>query len=283
VSVLLALAASLLYGSADFLGGLASRRSAVLPVVVTSQAAGLAALALMMPLLPATHPTAAALAWGAAAGVTGGAGVALLFRALAIGPMSVVAPVTAVSALSIPVVVGLGLGERPGALALVGVLVAVAGIVLISRAPGSDSSPVGDAGGLSRGVWIALAAGVVIGVFYVCLARTGTSAGLWPLLVARAVSVALFASLGAVRRQRVVPPASAMRVVLASGVLDMLANVLYLLAVRGGMMSIVSPLASLYPAATVVLAAAVLRERLHRSQAMGLACAAVAVALITTG
>jgi drug/metabolite transporter (DMT)-like permease len=282
VPVLLALASSLFYGSADFLGGLASRRSAVLPVVVVSQAAGLAVLALLVPLLPAAHPTAAALAWGAAAGLTGGAGVALLYRALAIGPMSVVAPVTAVCALSVPVVVGLGLGERPGAVALAGVLAAVAGIVLISREPGSGEGE-GRAGGISRGVWYALASGVVIGVFYVCLARTGTSAGLWPLLVARAVSVSLFAALGFVRRQRVVPPRDAMRVVLASGVLDMLANVLYLLAVRGGMMSIVSPLASLYPAATVVLAAVVLRERLRRSQAIGLACAAAAVALITAG
>jgi drug/metabolite transporter (DMT)-like permease len=283
VSVLLALLSSLFYGSADFLGGLASRRAPVLAVVVTSQAAGFAVLALVMPLLPAAHPTHAEIAWGAAAGATGGLGVALLYRALALGPMSIVAPVTAVSALSIPVVVGLALGERPGAVALAGVLVAVAAIVLISREPESITAGGSRASRVSRGVWIALAAGVVIGVFYVCLARTSSAAGLWPLLVARAVSVTLFAAAGLLRRERVIPGAGAWLVVLAAGVLDMLANVLYLLAVRGGLMSVVSPLASLYPAATVLLAALVLRERIHRVQAFGLGAAAVAVALITAG
>ncbi|MDB4949721.1 MAG: conserved rane protein of unknown function [Gemmatimonadetes bacterium] len=280
MSVILALAASLFYGSADFLGGLATRRAPVLGVVVLSQAAGLALLLAALPLLPAAAPTHADLAWGMAAGVTGGTGVALLYRALALGPMSVVAPVTAVCAIAVPVLVGLGLGERPGPWALAGVLVAVAAIVLISREP-----PTADEArrGISLGVWLALASGVVIGAFYVCLSRTSTAAGMWPLVMARTVSAALFVGTALARRQPALPPRGAVPIVVLSGVLDMGANVLYLLAVRGGMLSVVSTLASLYPAATVMLAAIVLRERLRGAQAVGLAFAAVAVALITAG
>jgi drug/metabolite transporter (DMT)-like permease len=276
--LLVALASSLVYGSADFLGGLATRRSPVLPVVAVSQAAGLVVLALAMPLIPA-HATHGDLAWGAAAGLTGGIGVALLYHALAIGPMSVVAPVTAVCSIAVPVLFGLGLGERPGARALGGVLLAAFAIVLISREPPKEGAAPGS--GISRGVWIALVSGVIIGLFYVCLSRTRTQAGLWPLLMARAVSVTLFVGAGIVGRKALLPTRAAIPLVLGSGVLDMLANVLYLVAVRGGMLSIVSTLASLYPAATVVLAALVLRERLRGQQLAGLACALIAVVLIT--
>jgi drug/metabolite transporter (DMT)-like permease len=280
MSLLLALASSLFYGSADFLGGLATRRARVLPVVVLSQAAGIAVLAVAMPLLHAT-PTAADLWWGAAAGITGGVGVALLYHALALGPMSVVAPVTAVCGIAVPVVVGLALGERPGASALAGVLVAVVAIILVSREPAPADG--GKRGAISRGVWIALAAGIVIGIFYVCLARTGSRAGLWPLLVARLVSVTFFAASAGIRRESLKPGRSAWPVILAAGVLDMVANVLYLLAVRGGMLSIVTTIASLYPAVTVVLASLVLHERLRAAQVVGLACAGLAVALISAG
>jgi drug/metabolite transporter (DMT)-like permease len=277
--LLLALASSLVYGSADFLGGLATRRSPVLPVVALSQAAGLAVLLVAMPFLP-SHATHADLAWGAAAGLTGGVGVSLLYHALAIGPMSVVAPVTAVCSISVPVVVGLALGERPGVRALAGVVLAAAAIVLISREP-TPHDATSPAARISRGVWVALVAGVVIGFFYVCLSRTGPTAGLWPLLTARGVSVTLFAGAALVGGRSLLPVRAALPAVLGSGVLDMIANVLYLLAVRGGLLSIVSTLASLYPAATVVLAAIVLRERLRAQQLAGLACAAVAVVLIT--
>ncbi|HET6764212.1 MAG TPA: DMT family transporter, partial [Longimicrobiaceae bacterium] len=154
-------------------------------------------------------------------------------------------------------------------------------IILISREPGPADG--GTRPGISRGVWIALAAGIVIGVFYVCLSRTGTRAGLWPLLAARVVSVSFFALSGLVRRESLNPGRSAWSVIVGAGVLDMLANVLYLLAVRGGMLSVVTTLASLYPAFTVLLAAVVLREKVRPAQFAGLALAGVAVALITAG
>lgn len=275
----LAVLASIAYGAADFLGGLATRRgSTVFSVVVVSQAVGLALVLLALPLLPPASPTARDLAWGAASGLAGGIGLALLYRGLSIGLMSVVAPVTAVCAVIVPVAVGVALGERPSATASAGMLLAVAAIVLVSR-----TGPTGDAKPAATGVPVAIASGVAIGVFLVCLERTGASAGLWPLVPARVVSVSLFALAGVVSRQTLRPRRESMTTVLGGGALDMLANVLYLLAVRRGSLSIVATLTSLYPAATVILARIVLEERLRLVQGVGVACAALAIVLIVSG
>jgi drug/metabolite transporter (DMT)-like permease len=304
-----ALASAVVFGGADFLGGLAARRSPVLPVVVGSQLAGLAVLLAALPLLGRAEPTAADLWWGAAAGITGGGGVALLYRALATAAMSIVAPVTAVCALAVPVVVGMLLGERPEPAALAGIALAVVAIGLVSqegagaheaeqggREPsgGADAAPAGPSRSAAaaagsaearraqnrRGLRMALASGVVIGFFFVFLGRTGEAAGLWPLVPARLVSVALFVGVAAVTRQSLRPAAGTWRIVLAGGALDMVANVLYLLAVREGMLSVVATLSSLYPASTVLLARIVLGERLARVQWAGVACAAAAIVLI---
>jgi len=120
MAYLLALASALLYGAADFTGGLATRRAATIPVVISSQFSGMVLLALLLPILPGSSPSRTDLLWGVAAGLTGGGGVALLYRALAIGRMAVVAPTTAVCAVVIPVVAAMLLGERPGGLAVLG-------------------------------------------------------------------------------------------------------------------------------------------------------------------
>ncbi|HEX8693093.1 MAG TPA: EamA family transporter [Longimicrobium sp.] len=281
MAYLLALASSLFYGAADFLGGLAARRTATLPVVVVSQLAGLLLLLAVMPLLAPAAPAGTDLAWGAAGGVAGGVGVGLLYHALSISAMSVVAPVTAVCAIAVPVVAGLALGERPGAGALAGVGLAAVAIGLISREPAPDRPVL--LGATGRGVLLALAAGLAIGAFYVALERTAPAAGLWPLVAARATSVAMLAAVALAARRRLRPDRGALRIILAGGALDMLANLLYLLAVRQGLLSVVAPLASLYPAATVLLAWIVLGERLHWFQGLGLAFAALAIALITGG
>lgn len=309
-----ALLSAVVYGGADFLGGLAARRSPVLPVVVVSQLAGLGMLLAVLPFLGGAEPTAADLWWGAAAGIMGGGGVALLYRALATAAMSIVAPVTAVCALAVPVVVGVALGERPHALAVAGIALAVVAIALVSREDAAaHASPSGEAteGGASpaspdrpasphalgqagetaearrarnrRGVRTAVVSGVVIGLFFTFLARTSPEAGLWPLVPARVTSVVLF-TLGALATRTSLRPApGTWRIMLAGGVLDMLANVLFLLASRGAPLSIVATLSSLYPASTVLLARIVLGERLARVQWMGVGCAAVAILLIVGG
>jgi len=278
----LALASAVAYGAADFMGGMASRRASTLAVVLWSQLAGVLVVAAGLLFLPAVHPAAGDLAWGAAAGIAGIAGVGLLYHALSIAPMSVVAPVTGVCALSLPVLVGLVAGERPGLAALAGVPVAAVAVVLISREGEIEDAVEGRAPATARGLMVALTSGMIIGLFLVLLAQADPRSGLWPLLGARAAAVSsglLFARLArrSIRLERPVVP-----LVLLGGVTDMLANVLYLLAAQRGLLSVVATLTSLYPGATVVLAALLLRERLRPVQLAGLACAGVAIVLMTS-
>jgi drug/metabolite transporter (DMT)-like permease len=275
----LAVLASISYGAADFLGGLATKRgSTVFSVVVCSQSIGLVLVLLVLPFLPPASPTVTDLAWGAASGLAGGIGLALLYRGLAVGVMSVVAPVTAVCAVIIPVFVGLALGERPTELAVAGVVLAVVAIVLISQ-----SGVVEEGKSATTGLATAVASGIAIGIFLVCLERTGPAAGLWPLVPARVVSVSLFVLTGLIARQKLLPRRESWPIVLGGGALDMVANILYLLAVRQGPLSIVATLTSLYPASTILLARIVLRERLRLVQQAGVACAVLAIVLIVSG
>ncbi|MXY26329.1 MAG: DMT family transporter [Acidobacteria bacterium] len=279
---LLALGSAALYGAADFLGGFASRRTNTLAIVVTSQCTGLALLALLLPLLPEAAPSTRDLAWGGVAGLTGGVGITLLFRALAVGRMAVVAPTTAVCSVMIPVATSVLLGERLGGPALLGIALAIVAIVLVSR-QGTATSPSVRAGALPPGVGLALPAGVAIGLFFLALAETDAQAGMWPLVAARAVSVTLLSVLARLggRPLRMATPTA--RIAIASGALDMSANALYLLATRYGPLSVAVTLSSLYPASTVILARVVLGEHLNGWQVAGVACALLAVALIVGG
>ncbi len=286
MAFLLAIGSAVLYGAADFTGGLATRRAGTIPVVILSQASGLIMLALVLPLLSGSSPSRADLLWGALAGLTGGIGVALLYRALAIGVMAVVAPVTAVCAVAIPVVVSVLLGERPGPLAAIGMTLGIGSIVLVSQqSSAGESEPQQLASSATRrsGVGTALASGVLIGFFFLTLARTGSEAGMWPILVARLVSVTLFTTVALSRRISIRMPAQMAALALVCGLIDMLANVLYLLAAREGPLSIVVTLSSLYPASTVLLARIVLGERLNLLQGFGVVCALAAVVLIVSG
>ena len=280
---LLALASALLYGSGDFLGGLSTRRAPMLLVVALGQAAGLGALLALLAVMPSATASIPDLMWGAAAGVFGGVGVGLLYRALAVGTMSVVAPTTAVCAVVVPVLAGVLLGERPGTQALAGIGLAVVSILLVSQqphAPAAGSVP--QAGGPPQGLGIALASGLLIGLFFLALARTDPAAGLWPLLSARATSVAVFSVGMVVTGGSWRSGGATTLLIVAGGVLDMLANALYLLATHGGPLASVVTLASLYPASTVLLARIVLGERIGRVQAAGIAVALVAVGLIVS-
>jgi drug/metabolite transporter (DMT)-like permease len=278
MALILASLSAVFYGTADFLGGLAARRATALASTVWAQAVGFGLVLLALPLFPAPFPSAANALWGAGAGLTGGLGVALLYYGFAVGRVSVIAPVTAVCSISIPVVVGMGLGERPGPLALAGIGVAIASVGLISR----YQDPRGTARRGDRSLVIGLACGVVIGGFFVCLARAGNASGLWPLLIARAASTVALAAAAVVAKAPLTLPRSVLPVVISCGALDMLANALYLIAVREGPLGLVATLASLYPASTVLLARVVLRERLQPVQSVGLACAGAAIVLITS-
>ncbi|MEP6687296.1 MAG: DMT family transporter [Gemmatimonadales bacterium] len=281
---LLALVSSMLYGAADFTGGLATRRAGVLPVVAVSQLTGLVLLLLLLPFLPAASPSRADLLWGMSAALAGSIGVALLYHALAIGRMAVVAPVTAVCAVAIPAIVSVLLGERPGPMAITGILLGIGSIVLVSQqtegeAGERDQGPIS---WLPTGVAVALGSGVAIGLFFLSLARTRPEAGMWPILMSRAASTTLFAAAAAFSGRSLRMP-GALRLTLVCGVVDMAANALYLVAARAGPLSVVVTLSSLYPASTVLLARVVLGERLNAWQIAGAGCALAAIALIVSG
>jgi drug/metabolite transporter (DMT)-like permease len=279
MTVLLALAAAAVYGAGDFLGGLASRRAAALQVVALSHVAGFGALVALLPAVGGAQPTMSDLVWGGVAGLAGGLGVWLLYRGLAEGPMNVVAPLTAVCAGMLPLAAGLISGERPGPLPLVGVVLALVGIALVTR---EDTTTVTGDPPVKRAVALALGAGAMFGVFFVLVARSDPASGLWPLVAARVVSSAAACTLLLRARHGLRLPAATLRTVVGAGVLDTLANVLYLLAARRGLVSLVAVLTSLYPASTVLLARAVLGERMHRAQLTGVGVALAAVALMAT-
>ncbi|HUR06753.1 MAG TPA: DMT family transporter [Nonomuraea sp.] len=272
-AVILATACAMVYGTADFFGGLATRRSRVFSVVALSQLAGLVLILALLPLLPGRLSDGAML-WGLGAGVAGATGLVLFYRALATGVMSVVAPTTAVTSAALPVMYGLATGERPQPVALVGVVLALGSVLLVSQ--GGSAGKSGSAGS----VLTALAAGAGFGGFFILLALAPDEGGLWPLVGARLSSVALVVLLAVATRRTLKPGGGSLHIIVAAGVLDMLANVLYLLAKQEGLLSLVAVLVSLYPASTLLLARRVLGERLQAIQVAGVACALGAVALI---
>lgn len=276
MAVILGLAVAAAYGTGDFFGGLASRRSPLASVVVLSQAIGLGFLGVLVFLIDgALEPGKAAFA--AAAGVVGGVGITGLYRGLALGRMNVVAPTTAVGAAVVPVMWGLTQGERPSTTALVGVVLAIVAIVFVSRVPGDEAA----AAGGSQALVLAVLAGIGFGVVFVVLAETGDGTGLWPLLVMRATSVTLLGSAALLTGRPLSPGGLApMKVIAATGILDVSANALFVLASQEGLLSLVAVLSSLYPAFTVVLARIVLAERLGRMQMVGMAMAGAGILLI---
>jgi drug/metabolite transporter (DMT)-like permease len=277
VAVVLALTSAVVYGAADFLGGLASRRTSVFAVVAMSQLVGLAALLALLPWLGGPV-SGADLAWGAASGLAGAAGLVVFFRTLARGVMSVVAPVTAVTAAAIPVLVGLLGGDTIGTWAAIGIALALAAVVLVSAESGLSALRAARPAALAP----ALLAGTMFGLFFVLLDRTSAGAGLTPLVTARLASVGLVVVLALAGRQSLRVTRAALPLVAVSGLGDMTANALFLLATQAdGQLAITGVLASLYPVSTVILAQVVLRERLVGAQIAGLLSAAAAVVLIT--
>jgi drug/metabolite transporter (DMT)-like permease len=277
VPVVLALVSALVYGTSDFLGGLASRRATVFAVVALSQATGEVALVLVLPWLGGPV-SGADLLWGAAAGLAGATGLLVFFRTLAAGVMSVVAPTTAVTAAAVPVLVGIASGDRIGLLVTAGILLALVAVALVSAEDGLGALRSARPAALAP----ALLAGTAFGLFFVLLDQTTADSRLTPLVAARLASLALVLVVAGAARRSLRPTRSALPLILASGVGDMAANALFLLATQApGQLAVTGVLASLYPVSTVLLAQLVLRERLAGAQVAGLAAAAVAIVLIT--
>lgn len=272
-ALLLAAACAVIWGVADFSGGKASQRARPLAVTVVSQVLSLPVLLLCLLVVPGT-PTLADLSWGAAAGVAGVVGIALLYRALSSGAMAVAAPVTAVTAAVVPMAVGIFTDQLPRPTALIGAALALVAIALVSlgaREPGSVVTA-----GL---IGIALAAGACFGVFTALLGQTGTGSGMWALVGVRASSIAVGLLLALRSRTPLRVGRRALPWTVAAGVLDLTANACLVAAAARGHLSIVAAIASLYPASTVLLALLVDRERLRPAQLVGLGLAATALVL----
>lgn len=274
--VLLALGSALVYGIGDYFGGRASRSQPSIAVAAVGQIVSMALVVSAVLVMGTATPDAATWWWSAGGGIVGALGIAGLYHAFAHGDVSVVAPTSAVVGAALPAVVGLSIGERPSPLALVGIVVAVAAIALVSGALGQhrhNTSP--------RIVALSVAVGACFGLLFVAFDRTDPDSGMWPLLIARFASVPMLLVVGAAARVRPVRDRQSLQLSVVSGVFDMGANVLYLLAVRGGMLAVVSAVASFYPATTVALAFGLDKERVTRWQGVGLVAAAAALVLVS--
>ncbi len=274
MSLLFALPGALAYGIADFAGGLATRRAPVILVTAFMQLAGLVALLPVVPLAGGSL-TAGAVAWGVLAAAGGTVGLLLYLRALAVGPMGVVAPLSAVVGAGLPLLVGLVTGERLGPVTLVAIGIALVAIVLATAG--------GSSAGGRTGPLLALGAGAGFALFFVALHESPEGSGMWPLLIGRMASVPLL-FLAAMPKCGVRPSAGfPWRLALLSGVGDTAANVFFLLSTRAGDLGVSAVVVSLYPVVVALLAGTLLKERLTRLQLGGAGLAVGASVLLAVG
>jgi drug/metabolite transporter (DMT)-like permease len=274
VAVLLALVSALAYGLSDFVGGVASKKVTPWSVALSAQLAGAVGV-LVLSLTLGGSPTGHALAWALVGGLGNGFGTAFLYRGLAAGRMGVVAPISGVGAALVPVVVGLVAGERPGTLVWAGLLAALPGIWLVSREPGTRAA--------GAGVGDGVLAGLGFGTLFAALAQIPEEAGFLPLALNQVVGGLTIIAVATVLRRPWLPRDPRAGIGAVSGLLGALATGAFLVATHHGLLTVTAVIASLYPAFTVVLAALVLREHVHRAQGAGLGLCAVAVALVAAG
>ncbi|MDQ3616685.1 MAG: DMT family transporter [Actinomycetota bacterium] len=285
MAILLALFSALSYGVSDFVGGLVSRRTSAWSVAFVAQVSAMT-FSIFLALLTGGSPVVSDLAWAILAGIGSAAGIGFLYRGLATGRMSVVAPVSAVGSAIVPGLVGALTGERPSALVWTGVLLALPSIWLVAHnsAEQTEAASTEEAAGRAAGAFVdGLLAGVGFGVLFAALGQVRDEAGLWPVATGQAVSVLGLVLLATVLRAPWVPRDTAAAIAVVAGALGASANVAFLLSAQYGFLTVAGVLASLYPAATVLLAAVVLHERIRRGQGVGLGLCAVAIALVAAG
>jgi len=285
LTAILGLGTAVFFGAADFLGGLAAGRILAIRASALSALAGLIVLTAAQPIFGGTWSTGA-LVWGVIAGVVAACTVALLYASLAIGPMSILAPLLAVVAAIVPVVYGLASGEQLALTGSAGIVVALAAVVLVGFVPHT-----GAVRPRVSGIVLAILAGATMGTGIIVLDNTPDDSGILPLVVGRVVAVTVL--LAAVVAVAARGPRRAggwrggwvggIRLGLAGGVLAATADVFMLTGVRVGDVSIIGILAALCSAVTVVLAAVVLRERLAPPQVVGLVLAVAAAGLFAIG
>lgn len=277
MALALGILVAITYGSADFLGGLTMRRAPVGATLLATQVIGLAGL-LVVAAFAGGDPSASDLLLGAVAGLGGVVGIGFLYRGLAVGRASVVAPVSAVGAAVLQIGWGLAGGEHPGPIAMAGVVLALGSVAIVAGAAGETE----EHHAASRAQELAYGAGaaVFLGLFLILISETDPGSGLWPAVAARVAPIPFLVVVTLVMRTPLLVPRAATRTAIGAGVLDASANAFLLLAIRAGLLSLVAPVAALYPASTVVLSRVLLHERLGRPRLAGLLVALVGLVLI---
>jgi len=276
MTVLLALVAAGFYGLSDFLGGVVSRRTSVWPVGLLA-CVGATAGSIVLALFEPGEAARADVLWALSAGIGSGAGTAFLYRGLSSGRMSVVAPVSAVGAVLVPLVAGIAGGERPASVGWLGIALALPGIWFVSREDGTPSAPAGESSGLVDGIL----AGLGFGLLFAALGQVPEEAGYWPLVGTQTTSVLTMAGVALALGGNPLPRHRVDLWGLVAGLLASLAVLFFLLATSHGLLSIAAVITSLYPAFTVLLAVVVLREHVHRPQALGLGLCAASVVFVS--
>ncbi|HVO68787.1 MAG TPA: DMT family transporter [Aggregatilineaceae bacterium] len=266
------LAASLSWGTSDFSGGLAAKRIHIFGVMTISYGLGVVLLVVLVVARSEPLTLSADLAWAAAAGMAGAAGLAAQYRALAVGRMGIAAPTAAALSAMIPVLFSAVVEGLPGSPRIAGFILAIIGVWFLSRSA--------VAGEPRNGLGLAVVAGIGFGLFFVLMDQVRTGAVFWPLVSARAVSFVVVLGIALASRQKWQPEVTGLPVVLLAGALDVGGNIFFLLAAQAGRLDVASVLSSLYPAVTVLLARMVLHERLTRTQGIGVVAALIAVLLI---
>lgn len=278
-TAIFALSASLCWGSGDFCGGLASRRAKVASVVIASYTVGFVLLVTLAMIGKEPIPRPADFLWGGLAGLAGVLGLLAFYSALASGKMGIAAPVSAVLTAMLPVLFSAVTSGLPTLLQLGGFGLALVAIGLISRPERAESSE--ESSGAPQGIGLAVLAGCGFGCFFILISRVHPGATFWPLAVARVTSVVLLFIVLRVRRQQILPEMTVAPLILLTGCLDAIGNVFFVLAAHSGRLDVAAILSSFYPAATVLLAAIVLRERVTRIQATGILLVLLAIPMIS--
>lgn len=274
----LALVSGLSWGTADFVGGLMTKRLPFQVVLLASQGSGLVLTGVLVLTLGGPVPAQEHLVYGLLGGLAGSIGLACLYVGLAVGRMSVVAPTAALSG-AVPVVVGFVGGDRPAAVQIVGMALAGIGVVLTSR----TRDPENHGKSVARGFGLAIAAALFLGLLVVSLDASGESGALWAAFLVRVSSVPLLFVAWLVRRDRRGPTRRQFGALVAVGAFDNAANISFALASQEGLLTLVAVVGSLYPVSTVLLARRFLHERLLRTQVFGVVAAFTGVALIAAG
>ena len=271
----LALAAAVLAGTGDFFGGKATKKTNVVSVLAISHFLGLIIILILAPLM-ADEFTSKDFFLGVLASSFGLCGLTLLYRGLAKGPMAIVAPITAVACATLPVIWGLLSGEKLSAVQIVGVFVGLLAIFLVSWTPGERKAIKGSL------VLEALVAGLSFGAFFIVIDGTSETTAPWPVVGSRVFSVLVIFLFVIIGRKNIKPEKNSTPFIVGAGFFDTLANVVLLAALNKGLLSLVSVLASFYPAVTVLLARFFLKEMMLKNQIIGLALGLTSIALLAT-